>query len=117
MPVHLAREIPIGADWGWSTTWYSDDEATLTQDLSGYTARMDVRRKPSSDDTIHQLTTENGDIDLGDTDGTITLTIANADTTNFPPGAAIGQLELIDPGGTVTRLISFDFTLTQEGTR
>ena len=117
MSVKLSAEIPIGADWAWTVTWYSDDNETIPEDLTSYTARMQIRRKPSSPDTIHEMTTENGGISLGGTDGTISLAITDTDSAEFPPGTARGQLEMIDPGGIVTRLLDFDFTLSQEVTR
>jgi hypothetical protein len=113
----VSLEIPLGTDWERTLTWYSDEAKTLPMDLTGYTARMDIRRKPSSSTYLSRLTTENGGITLGGVNGTIALSISNADTTDMPPGTAVGQLEMIDPTSKVTRPVEVHFALTQEVTR
>lgn len=85
-------------------------------DLTGYTARMQVRRDIDATAILIELTTENGRITLGGESGTITLSIDAEDTSAIPrPG--IYDLELESDTGTVIRLLKGIFDLDPEATR
>ena len=86
-------------------------------DLTGYTARMQVREKPSSSSTIVDLTTENGGITLGGLAGTVLLEISASDTESLVPKTYVYDLELESSEGFVVRLIEGQFTVTAEVTR
>lgn len=60
-----------------TTTLRDSDGAAV--DLTGKTARMQIRRDRDDTEALFELTTENGGIALG-VDGSITLTIAAGDT-------------------------------------
>jgi hypothetical protein len=64
-------------------------------DLSGYTARMQIREKLTSDTVIHTLTTENGGIVFDNTLKTITLLIPDETTTEFNFVSGVYSLELM----------------------
>lgn len=89
-------------------------------DLTGYTARMQVRRKHTSDTTILSLTSAAGDITLGGAAGTIVVVATAAATaaidTDNKTLSAVYDLELIN-GSTVTRLLEGSVTITPEVTR
>ena len=85
--------------------------------LSGYTARMQIREKHTSTTSLLDLTTENGGIMLGGSSGTISINIAASTTTGFIPKEYVYDLELISSGGVVTRLIEGKFIVTPEVTR
>lgn len=85
--------------------------------LSGYTARMQIRTSHTATATLLSLTTENGGITLGGSNGTISLNIAAATTAGFIPKEYIYDLELISGNGTVTRIIEGKFLVTPEVTR
>jgi len=95
---------------------YSDSAGTAI-DLTGYTARMQIRLKRTSAAFLHELTTENGGITLGGAAGTIALLISATDTTAFTFTTAIYDLELITAGGIVTRLLQGSVTLSTEATK
>jgi chitodextrinase len=63
-------------------------------DLTGYTARMQIRKKASAP-VIMELNTANGRIVLGGTAGTVTLTLSAAETTTLPAGQYQYDLNLI----------------------
>jgi hypothetical protein len=85
-------------------------------DLTGYTARMQVRRDMDATAALIELTTENGRISLGGETGEITLTIDADDTSDIPrPG--VYDLELESDSGTVIRLLKGAFYLDSEVTR
>lgn len=93
------------------------DENDAAIDLSGYTARMQIRDKRTSANFIHELTTENSGITLGGVAGTITLLITDTDTAAFAFKNAVYDLELISGGGIVTRLLNGSVTLSTEATK
>lgn len=92
---------------------YAIDGAPV--DLTGYTARMQVRENYESVSTIFNLTTENGGISIDGPNGVITVTIAASSTTNAEPGKFRYDLEIID-GGIVNRLLEGRFTIKPEVT-
>ena len=85
--------------------------------LSGYTARMQIREKHTSTSPLLTLTTENGGIALGGSAGTVSINISASTTTGFSPKEYVYDFELISSGGTVTRLIEGKFIVTPEVTR
>lgn len=110
--------IEQGATWARTITWYSDDAGTTPVDLTGYTARMQVKTYPTAGQTaIVELTTENGRIALGGAAGTIILTLTGAQTDALMETAAmVYDLELEAAGGTVTRLLEGTFEISEQVT-
>jgi hypothetical protein len=84
--------------------------------LTGYTARMNIRSTVDATTILHSLTTENSGIALGGAAGTVDLLISATDTALFTFGTAVYDLELIS-GTVVTRLLSGNVTLSKEVTR
>ena len=84
--------------------------------LTGYTARMNIRSTVDAATILHTLTTENSGIALGGAAGTVDLLISATDTALFTFGTAVYDLELIS-GTVVTRLLSGNVTLSKEVTR
>lgn len=72
-------------------------------DLSGHSARMHIRRTLPDEETIVELTTENGGIVLG-VDGSIAIEIDEDVTAEFDFDTAVYDLE-IAIGGDVQRII------------
>jgi tRNA threonylcarbamoyladenosine modification (KEOPS) complex Pcc1 subunit len=96
---------------------YRDSSANLVN-LTGYTARMALRSTFDATSTILSLTTENSRISLGGSAGTITLTVAAADTAALTaPQSGVYDLELVSGSAVVTRLIQGTFNVTPEATR
>lgn len=85
-------------------------------DLTGMTARMQIREKLTSATTLDELTTENGRIVLSNTTKTITVQIPAATTTNYTFKSGVYSLELIS-GATVIPFIYGNITLDKEITR
>ncbi len=92
------------------------DDANDPIDLTGYTARMQVRRDLDATGILIELTTENGRITLGGATGDITLTI-DADDTSAIPRPGVYDLELESDSGIVIRLLKGAFTLDSEVTK
>lgn len=87
------------------------------KDLTGYTARMQIREKIDSTTTIDELTTENGKISIDTTNKTITLTIPAATTAGYTFSSAVYSLEMVSSGGVVVPFANGTLTLVKEVTR
>lgn len=84
--------------------------------LTGYTARMQVREKHTSVNTVVNINTSNGGIVLGGVSGTIQLNISSTTTALILAKDYVYDLELVS-GGNVYRLVEGKFIVTAEVTR
>lgn len=85
-------------------------------DLSGWTARMELKTPDDEGTILQTLTTENGGITLT-ANGEIKLLIASADTTLYVPETeGTWDIELVDPSGVVIPLIGGNFVISDEVT-
>ncbi len=114
-PLSYPFLINQGATFEATIFWQLQDSPTVAPvavDLTGYTASMVATRNTanccdSSVTPLFTLTTANGGIVLGTTNGRIDLLILAAATTLYHAGAYVYQLDLTAPDGiTVTRLLS-----------
>jgi hypothetical protein len=94
---------------------YKDNGVAVN--LTGYTARMQVRATLESASTLVELTTANSRIALGGTAGTISLTISATDTAALTAGRGVYDLELVSGSGIVTRLLQGVATISRNVTR
>lgn len=85
--------------------------------LNGYSARMQIREKITSDTVIHTLTTSNGGITFDDTVKTITLTIPDSITAAFNFTTAVYSLEFINYSQEVMTFATGSIALQKEVTR
>lgn len=85
--------------------------------LTGCTARMQIRPTVDSDTILVSLTTENGGIVIDASANTITLFISDADTTAYPFSDAVYDLEVISVSSIVTRIVSGSVKVCKEVTR
>jgi hypothetical protein len=85
-------------------------------DFTGSTGRLHVRSKYGATDTLIELTTENGGIELGD-DGSILLTISADDTAALTFSRGVYDLEIVPPTGEPYKLIRGNVFLKREVTR
>lgn len=102
-----------GATFQRNLLWQSNGVPT---DLTGYTARMQVRTDYASTAIIVELTTENNRISLGGVAGTIALTIPATITAALTPAVYVYDLELIS-GSIVYRLVQGKFSVSPEVTK
>lgn len=86
-------------------------------DLTGYTARMQIREKVDSTTTLDDLTTLNGGIILDVANNKITLFISAVDTALYTFNSAVYSLEMVSSTGVVTPLLNGTLTLVKEVTR
>lgn len=84
--------------------------------ISGHTARMQVRPTVASSTVLINATTENGKIAVTGATGTIAVTISATETAALDFGSAVYDLESVS-GATVTRRLQGTVTLSREVTR
>jgi hypothetical protein len=85
--------------------------------LTGFTARMQIRAKIDSTDVILELTSENGYISISNVTKKITLLIPAEITAELTFSTAVYSLELISSGNQVTPFCTGSITLVKEVTR
>jgi hypothetical protein len=103
-----------GATFSRVVTYQGSDGVAVN--LTGYTARMQVRETAESGTILLDLTTENGGIALGGSAGTVTLTATATQTAAIAAGEWVYDIELVN-GATVTRLLQGCFAVDAEVTR
>lgn len=107
-------EAEQGANYAVTLT-YADNSNVLIN-LTGYSARMQVRKTIGSSTPYLALTQASG-ITLGGAAGTIAIAISAAALSVVPAGNYVYDLELVSGGGSVTRIISGRFIVAGEVTR
>jgi hypothetical protein len=115
-PGKLDLELFAGATFNYELTYIAGGTPV---DLSGYSARMQVRKGVDSVDPVFDLTVGDG-ITLGGTAGTIDLFISPEDSEALNVRRVeswVYDLELEDEDGKVTRLIEGAFLVSPEVTR
>lgn len=112
-PGILNLEMWQGASWDYNLTWTTNGTAV---NLTGYSARMQVRDAADSDNVRLSLTSGSG-ITLGGTAGTILLDASPTVTADIPAGQYVYDLELVTGGGAVTRLVQGTLIVDPEVTR
>ena len=101
--------VPISVDQGatfiWPITYLNTDKSPV--DLSGYTARMQIRQTAeSSGSAIVDLTTSNGGISIYGTIGLINVIISETQTSSFPaPFCGVYDLLVYSTGGISEKLL------------
>jgi V8-like Glu-specific endopeptidase len=112
-PATLNLNCWQGASFDYNLTWSLNGTAV---NLSGYSARMQVRESYDSHIAVLSLTSGTG-ITLGGTSGSILLDIDATTTAGVAAGQYVYDLELVTSGGYVTRLLEGNFVVDPEVTR
>lgn len=93
------------------------DSTGTPVNLTGYTARMQVRSSTASPDVLLEMTSTNGKIQITPSTGTVTLVFSAATTAAITWKRGKYDLEMVSSDGTVTRLIEGQISVSQEITR
>ena len=115
-PGYLDLSCYQGANFDYTLTWQTGGSAV---NLTGYSARMQVRDSYDAGTAVVSLTSGTG-ITLGGTAGTIGLALsatATAALDGTPNTQYIYDLELVTGAGYVTRLVEGRFMVYPEVTR
>lgn len=101
--------IEAGATFNLTVT-YTDSGGTPI-DLTGYTARMQIRANPADPGSTFELNTTNGRIVITGPTGLLTLLISAADTGALTLTTGVYDLIVTSAGGVVSRLLQGDVTV------
>lgn len=107
--------IEQGATFRLDLLWKDSTGAPVN--LSGYSARMQVRQKITDTAKLLDLSTGNGAITLGGAAGTISVVAAATATDDITAKQGVYDLELESGSGVVTRLVQGCVTISPEVTR
>lgn len=107
--------IEQGATFTLNVVWKDANQVAVN--LTGYTARMQIRQSLSSDVALLNLTTQNGGITLGGATGAVNVVATPAQTAAIQVKRGVYDLELESASGTVTRLIKGSVEFSREVTR
>jgi len=106
--------IEQGATWNLPLRWQTAEGVPI--DVTGYTARMHIRKKIGDAEFESELTTENGKITLGGADGAINLTLPAVETAAIDIKGGVYDLEMVKDD-VVTRLLEGTVIISLEVTR
>lgn len=116
-PAVVNITIYQGSTFSQTFQWKTGNPA-MPVNLTGYTARMQIREKISSPDYIIELTTANGGIVIKDAiNGTFSIEISATATAAMTFKNAVYDIEFVSPSGVVKRLFGGTVTLSPEVTR
>ena len=105
--------IDQGSTWTLQLVYNDPQGAPIN--LTGYTAKMQVRRKFDSATAVLTLSTSNGGISITGNTGTINLIATDEQTGVIEGGLYVYDLEL-ENGGAITRLIQGQVTISPQVT-
>lgn len=100
----------------WSVVFVYLDPNDVPINLTGYTARMQLRQNYNSELADLTLTTENGGISIVGATGTITVTATDDQTELLEGGFYVYDMELTF-NGTTSRLVQGQLTVAEQVTR
>lgn len=93
------------------------DSNNAAINLTGYTARMQVRPYKDSSEILLTATTENGKIAIVGAQGKITITLTPADTNSIAFAEGVYDVEIESATGVVTRLLEGTVLFSKQVTR
>lgn len=110
--------IDQGADWFWTIRWKvgPNQRSAVAKNTTGYSARMQVRRKHTDTAVVLNLTSASGGIIVG-ADGTFQVRATAVQTSAMPPGKSVYDFEAVAPDGVVTKLARGQINVVPEVTR
>lgn len=108
-------EIEQGATLRKPFVW--KDSAGVAVNLTGYTAKMQVRQSAASETVLLELSNTNGMLTITPLTGTVTMVFSASTTADIDWKRGKYDLEMTAVDGTVTRLLEGEITVSREVTR
>lgn len=115
-PFKVKLTIYQGSTFRWHAVLKNGTPAVATN-LTGYTARLQMRSEIGSSNVLANLTTSNGGITLGGALGTIDLYMSSADTSLINWEDGVYDMEFVAPNGDVIRRMYGTVVVSPEVTR
>jgi hypothetical protein len=100
-----------GDTWTTAPQWKINN---VYVDVTGYTAKLTVRKAVTSSTSVFEFSTSNGRITVGSTDGKFTLTAVPADTASVAAGNYVYDFDIVSPAGVSTTLLSGGFQVIKQ---
>lgn len=107
-------EINQGSDY---SVFFVIRDSAGTVDLTGYKAAMQLRKQVSSQEADDTLSTENGRLEIFQTEGKVKVNFTNQVTSGYSSTSYKYDLEIVSPGGFVTRVVEGKIKISPEVTR
>jgi PIN domain nuclease of toxin-antitoxin system len=86
-------------------------------DVTGFTARMQIRADAAASAALVTLTTENGGIALGGKAGTVALYLNDTNTSAITWNKGVYDIQLVSPSGDVFRMVGGIVTVSAATTK
>lgn len=116
-PAHIDLDVYKGSTFVKIIQWKTGIPQTAVN-LTGCTARMQIRKAVNDTTVLDTLTTENGKIVIHEPlDGKFKIVIPAAVSTAYTFTSSVYDLEIVFTDGTVTRVIEGCLTAAPEVTR
>ena len=93
------------------------DAADDPIDLTGYEAKLQIRKRKTSPDVVLELSTDNGGIILGSGDGTVRIVFTDEQTAALPHMSGFYDIKLTPPSGQAERFLQGDVEVSQAVTQ
>ena len=116
-PAHIDLDVYKGSTFVKVIQWKTG-ETPVAVNLTGCTARMQIRKSVNDTTVLDTLTTENGKLEIHEPlNGKFKIVIPAEVSTAYTFTSAVYDLEIIFTDGTVTRVIEGCLTAAPEVTR
>jgi hypothetical protein len=116
-PAHIDLDVYKGSTFVKIIQWKTGTPS-LAVNLTGCTARMQIRKAVNDTTVLDTLTTENGKIEIHEPlNGKFKILIPASVSSAYTFTSAVYDLEIVFSGGTVTRVIEGCLTAAPEVTR
>jgi len=117
MPAAKLTLPPIEKGATYRHTLYWKDKNGVAIDLTGCTAKMQVRESADATTVLLELSSENNRVLFTAVDGKIELYVADQDTAGLDGLGGVYDLEVYHPNGDTTRIVEGKVAFKSEVTR
>lgn len=111
----LNLELDKGSTWK-HTFKLNQGKSSVPMDLTGYTAKMQIRKSATSPTVLFELSTLNGRLII-EHPGVLKILVTDEDTGDMTFNSAVYDLEITSADGETTRIVQGTITATQQVTR
>jgi len=117
-PAQLNVTIYQGANWRLPIAWATGTkQSSVPVNMTGYTLRAQGRQNHDSEDTIFDLTLDDGIDWVDQATGKFALVLTAEQTSELTTALGVYDVEAVSPGGQVFRLVEGQVKLSREVTR
>lgn len=106
--------IEQGTTFRYKFAWVDAKKRAIN--LTGFTARMQIKAAITDSAFLVELTTANSKLAISEPTGIVSLYLSDAETTAFTWSKGVYDIELISPTGDVYRMVSGSVTVSKEVT-